>query len=72
MLSKLEIVITPDPKTRKERQANRKAERLGEAFKRQETNARTPHKRSESQRTARRKRRRDLYYHAAHNKRPTD
>jgi hypothetical protein len=69
---RLEITVTQDPKTRKERQANAKAERLSQAFKRQQSNAYASRKRSESQRTALRKKRRDLYYHTVQNKRLTD
>jgi hypothetical protein len=60
---KVEMTITPEPKTRTPRQANAKARRLAEALKRQQANSYAPRKRIESQRTAQRKRKRDLYYH---------
>jgi hypothetical protein len=63
-VTKVEVVVRPDPKTRKERQANAKARRLRGAQERQEQNAYAPRKRSESQRTAQRKGKRDLYRHA--------
>jgi hypothetical protein len=63
-VTKVEVVVTPDPKTRKERQANAKAQRLSRAQARQQQNAYAPRKRNESQRTAQRKRKRDLFYHS--------
>lgn len=59
------IVVTPNPNTRKERQANAKAQRNQQAFERQQANTHPPHKRSETKRTARRKLKRDTYYQAA-------
>jgi hypothetical protein len=63
--AKVEVVVTPNPKTRKQMQANAKAERLSRAQARQEQNVCAPRKQNESQRTARRKRDRDMYHAAA-------
>jgi hypothetical protein len=54
--NKVEITVTPEPKTREQRQANN----LAIDLKRQEANAHPP--RSETQRTALRKLRRGLYH----------
>lgn len=59
-----EVTVTSKPKTRAQRQANAKAQGLSAAAKRQEQNAYAPRKQSESQRTAQRKRARDLYHHS--------
>jgi hypothetical protein len=59
------ILVTPNPATRKERQANAKAKRNQEAFERRAANAHAPRKLSESKRTARRKLKRDTHYQAA-------
>ena len=61
----VEIHGYAEPEDQKaERQANAKAERLSRAQARQEQNGCAPRKQNESQRTARRKRDRDMY-HAA-------
>jgi hypothetical protein len=61
---RIEIVVTPTPKIRKERQANAKAKNNQQAYERQQANAYAPDKQSETQRTARRKRARDKYHDA--------
>jgi hypothetical protein len=62
--NKVEITVTPEPKTRKQRQGNAKAKAFDTAMKRQEANAHPQRRQSESQRTALRKLRRDLYHYA--------
>jgi MinD-like ATPase involved in chromosome partitioning or flagellar assembly len=57
-----EVVVTPNPKNKAQRQANKKAQRLIAATKRQEANAHAPAKLSKWQEKSRRKRKRELYY----------
>jgi hypothetical protein len=57
-----ELLVTPNPKTKAQRQANTKAQRLIAATKRQEENAYVPAKLSKWQKKARRKRERELRY----------
>jgi hypothetical protein len=59
-----EVVVTPEPKTKAQRQANAKAQRLVAATKRQEENAHASVKLSKWQKKARRKRIRDIHYKA--------
>lgn len=59
-----EVVVTPDPKTKAQRRANKKAVGLAEAAKRQEKNAYVPHKLRKGQKKARRKRIRDIHFKA--------
>jgi hypothetical protein len=62
--NKVEIVITPEPKTTAQRRANAKAKRLGAAYERQEQNTFASRKLSKWQKKARRKGIRDAYYKA--------
>jgi hypothetical protein len=41
-----EIVVTPNPKTKKQARANKKVERLAQALQRQEQEAHAPHKKT--------------------------
>jgi hypothetical protein len=62
--NKVEIVITPEPKTTAQRRANAKAKRLGTAYERQEQNTYAPRKLSKWQKKAQRKGIRDAHYRA--------
>jgi hypothetical protein len=57
-----EVMVTPEPKTKAQRQVNTKAQGLIAATKRQEQNARASAKLSKWQKKARRKRKRELRY----------
>jgi hypothetical protein len=57
-----EVVVTPNPRTRTQRQGNTKAERAAAGVRRQEENAHRPAKLSKGQKKARRKRERDRRY----------
>ena len=62
IVERKEIVVTPNPKTKAQRQANHQAQGLEAAARRQEQNAHAPAKVSKWQKKARRKRERDLRY----------
>jgi hypothetical protein len=57
-----EVIVTPNPKTKAQRQGNTKAQGLIAATKRQEQNAQASVKLSKWQKKARRKRKRELRY----------
>jgi hypothetical protein len=63
-VTKLEVVVTPEPKTKDQRLADAQAQSTAAAAMRQEQNAHAPSKLSRTQETARRKRKRDNYYKA--------
>ena len=59
-----EVTITSNPKTKAQRQANHQAQGLEAAVRRQKQNAHAPSKLTPTQRTRRRKAKRDAYYKA--------
>jgi hypothetical protein len=59
-----EVVVTPNPKTKAQREANAKAQGLKAAAGQQEQNAYAPSKLTPTQKTARRKGKRDHKYKA--------
>jgi hypothetical protein len=56
-----EVLVTPDPKTRKQARANKKAERLARAQERQVQNTYTPLKVTDRAKRAARNRKRKAY-----------
>jgi hypothetical protein len=64
ILERKEVVVTPNPKTKAQREGNAKAQRLADAVMREEQNAHAPSKLTPTQKTRRRKLKRDEYYKA--------
>jgi hypothetical protein len=56
-----EVLVTPEPKTRKQARANKKAERLTQAQERQAQNVNAPLKVTDGAKRAARKRKREAY-----------
>lgn len=64
-VTRIEVTVTPDPKTTAQRRGNAKAEQLGNAQARQAAHTPAPQKVSKWQKKARRKRKREIYRLAA-------
>jgi hypothetical protein len=64
IVERKEPTVTPNPKTKAQREGNTKAQRLADAARLQEQNAHAPSKLTPTQKTRRRKRKRDEYYKA--------
>jgi hypothetical protein len=56
-----EVIVTPEPKTRKQARANKKAERLTRAQERQARGSYAPHKVTGRAKRAARRRKREVY-----------
>lgn len=66
VVERKEVIVTPEPKTRKQARANKKAERLAQAQARQAQNTYAPRKATSRAQRASRKRKREAYRKVRH------